>query len=70
MGSWFWLNIPICVAIFSAVVGIPMWLVFKRPDTGEDIAVAAARSEVAPLHSVSLQEAVQSRHEVWSRQAA
>ncbi|HEY7015523.1 MAG TPA: hypothetical protein VH480_22345 [Streptosporangiaceae bacterium] len=58
------------MAIFSAIVGIPMWLVFKRPDTGQEIAAAAARSETVPLHSVSLQEAVQSRHEVWSRQAA
>ncbi len=70
MSTWFWLNIPICVAIFSAIVGIPMWLVFKRPDTGQEIAAAAARAEAVPLHSVSLQEAVQSRHEVWSRQAA
>ena len=64
------MNIPICVAIFSAIVGIPMWLVFKRPDTGQEVAAAAARSEAVPLHSVSLQEAVQSRHQVWSRQAA
>jgi hypothetical protein len=70
MSTWFWLNIPICVAIFSAIVGIPMWLVFKCPDTGQEIAAAVARAEAVPLHSVSLQEAVQSRHEVWSRQAA
>jgi hypothetical protein len=70
MGTWFWLNIPICAAIFSAIVGIPMWLVFKRPDTGQEVAAAAARAGAVPLHSVSLQEAVQSRHEVWSRQAA
>jgi hypothetical protein len=70
MSTWFWLNIPICVAIFSAIIGVPMWLVFKRPDTGHDITAAAARAGAMPLHSVSLQEAVQSRHEMWSRQAA
>jgi hypothetical protein len=32
MASWFWLNIPACVVVFSVVVGIPLWLVFKRPD--------------------------------------
>lgn len=70
MSTWFWLNIPICIAIFSAIVGVPMWLVFKRPDTGQEITAAAARAEAMPLHSVSLHEAAQSRHEVWSRQAA
>jgi hypothetical protein len=70
MSTWFWLNIPACAVIFSAIVGIPMWLVFKRPDTGQEIAAAAARADAVPLHAVSLQEAVQSRHEAWSRQAA
>jgi hypothetical protein len=32
MGTWFWLNVPLMVVIFSAVVGIPLWMVIKRPD--------------------------------------
>ncbi len=30
--AWFWLNIPLCALIFSAVCGIPLWLVIKHPD--------------------------------------
>jgi hypothetical protein len=31
--AWFWLNIPLMVLVFSAVCGIPLWLVIKHPDT-------------------------------------
>jgi len=31
---WFWLNMPLAAAFFVAWVGIPMWLVFKRPGWG------------------------------------
>jgi hypothetical protein len=56
MGSWFWLNIPICTAIFAAMVGIPLWLTFKRPDTGREVAEVKARIEATPLHAVSRDE--------------
>ena len=68
--TWFWMNIPFAALCFLTWTLIPLWLVFKRPDTGQEIAAAAAQAETVPLHSVSLQAAVQSRHEVWSRQAA
>jgi hypothetical protein len=42
MTSWFWLNIPACVVVFSAVVGIPLWLVFKQPQAEPDHPRAAA----------------------------
>jgi hypothetical protein len=56
MGSWFWLNIPLCAMIFSAVVGIPLWMVFKHPDTGEEITATAARVRDLPLAAVSMTE--------------
>lgn len=31
---WFWLNMPLAAAFFGAMVGIPMWLIFKRPGWG------------------------------------
>jgi hypothetical protein len=58
MGTWFWLNIPLCAVIFSAVVGIPLWMVIKRPDTGRDVAETKARIERLPLHTVSREEVV------------
>lgn len=56
MGSWFWLNIPLCGVIFSAVAGIPLWMVFKHPDTGEEARATAARVRGMPLHAVSMTE--------------
>ncbi len=32
MAIWFWLNIPAMVVVFSAIVGIPTWLVLRWPD--------------------------------------
>ena len=29
---WFWFNMPLAAVFFAAWVGIPLWLVFKRPD--------------------------------------
>ena len=37
-----WLNVPLIVLAFSAIVGIPMWLTFKRPETHPDYAEARA----------------------------
>jgi hypothetical protein len=30
--NWFWLNIPLAAVFFAAWVGVPLWLVIKRPD--------------------------------------
>jgi hypothetical protein len=45
MPIWFWLNIPACVVVFSAVVGIPLWLVFRRPDAAPHYPRAEATSQ-------------------------
>jgi hypothetical protein len=37
-----WLNVPLIVLAFSAMVGIPLWLTFKRPDTHPDYTEARA----------------------------
>jgi hypothetical protein len=52
--TWFWLNIPIGAVLFVAMVGIPLWLVFKRADTGPDVAEAA----VIPVYAAAMTEAV------------
>jgi hypothetical protein len=37
-----WLTVPLMVLAFSAIVGIPMWLTFQRPETYPDYAEARA----------------------------
>jgi hypothetical protein len=32
MPTWMWLNIPLLVLVFAAVVGISYWLVLRHPD--------------------------------------
>lgn len=61
MGTWFWLNVPLMALIFSAAVTIPLWMVIKRPDTGDDAAATRARIATLPLHTVSRHEAAQWR---------
>jgi hypothetical protein len=42
MTSLVWLNIPLAVLVILAIVGIPTWLTFKRPEKGPDYADARA----------------------------
>jgi len=62
--TWLTLNIVLSALFFAAWVGIPLWMVIKRPDTGREVAATTARVQALPLHAVS-------RHEVgrW-REAA
>ena len=57
MGTWLAVNIVLSAIFFGAMVGIPLWMVIKRPDTGREIAETTARVKATPLHAVS-------RHEV------
>jgi hypothetical protein len=43
--AWVWLNIPLAVLFFLAWTLIPLWIVFKHPDTGPGI---PARDEHPP----------------------
>jgi hypothetical protein len=45
--NWFWVNIPLMVIFFAAVSGIPLWLVFKHPDTAPAGAGAGAGAQRA-----------------------
>jgi hypothetical protein len=31
-GEFLWINIPLMTLFFGLWVGIPMWMIFKRPD--------------------------------------
>ena len=40
--TWLLLNIPLMVLFFALWVGIPMWLVLRRPDRKPAVAAAPA----------------------------
>jgi hypothetical protein len=48
--TWFWLNIPFAVLFFLAWTLIPLWMVFRHPDTGPGI---PARDELPPSHAAA-----------------
>jgi hypothetical protein len=41
-------NFPIAFLIFAAIVGIPLWMTFKRPDKAPEYGQAAIRVEAMP----------------------
>ena len=40
--NWILLNVPLCVVVFLAIAGIPLWIVVRHPDTGPAGSGAAA----------------------------
>jgi len=42
MWTWMWLNLSLGALFVLAVVGIPLWLVIARPDTGPQRAPASS----------------------------
>lgn len=42
MPTWMWLNIPLLVLVFGAVVGVAYWLVLKHPDPDQEASMNAA----------------------------
>jgi hypothetical protein len=57
MSTYLWLNVRLATLIFLAMSLIPLWMVIKRPDTGEEIKETVELAKAIPLHAVS-------RHEV------
>jgi hypothetical protein len=56
--NWFWMNIPLMVIFFAAVAGIPLWLVFKHPDTGPEGAQRMAPERGMAVVRVPAEQAV------------
>ena len=47
--NWLWLNVPLMAVFFLAMAGIPLWLVFRHPDTGPAAVLAEVpRPQQAP----------------------
>ncbi len=41
MAAWVWLNLPLAAAFFATWVGVPLWLVTRRPETRAPAAAGA-----------------------------
>ncbi len=41
--TWLWVNVPMMVLFVALWVGIPTWLVLKRPDKKPELAAAVVR---------------------------
>jgi hypothetical protein len=48
--TWLLYNIPLMVLFFALWVGIPMWLVIRRPDTGPETAQTPAVAHLPEQH--------------------
>ena len=48
MPTWMWLNIPLLVLVFGAVVGISYWLVVRHPDEKAPATFEPASGKKAP----------------------
>ena len=48
--TWLLLNIPLMVLFFALWVGVPVWLVRKRPDRKPALAAAPRRPDSAGQH--------------------
>ena len=44
--SWFWLNVPAAAVIFSAMSGIPLYMVLRHPNWGPERADSDERPVV------------------------
>jgi hypothetical protein len=55
---WFWLNVPLAVAFFGAICGIPLAKVLRNPDWGPQRADAhyAQAAEPAPTAAIHRSE--------------
>lgn len=43
-------NFPIAALIFAAMVGIPLWLTFKRPDKAPQYSAATSSTQTVPAY--------------------
>jgi hypothetical protein len=50
MSMWLWVNLSFGALFVLAIVGIPLWMVLRRPDTGPGAAAAPA---ARPAHALA-----------------
>jgi hypothetical protein len=50
MSMWLWVNLSFGTLFVLAIVGIPLWMVLRRPDTGPG---TAAMPAARPAHALA-----------------
>jgi hypothetical protein len=44
MSYWMWLNLSLAAVFFAGIVGIPLWMVLRHPETGPQATTAPAQA--------------------------
>jgi hypothetical protein len=70
--NWLWINLPLMAVFFIAMTAIPLWLTFRRPDSGPNAMATvrgtgrrAARSSAARPALVAAAVAQTPAEQVW-----
>jgi hypothetical protein len=45
--NWFWMNVPLALTFWAVWTGVPLWLVFRHPDSGP----ASQRTDAHPQNA-------------------
>jgi hypothetical protein len=71
MPAWMWLNVVLGALFVLAIVGVPLWMVIARPDTGPQRASASpGRGPRTSQARRPVPHASGSPAGVWARQPA
>ena len=71
MSTWLWINVSLGALFVLAWVGVPLWLVITRPDTGPDGAGTAGwRRPHAPERAAAAPAAGPARRSPAARELA
>jgi hypothetical protein len=54
MSAVVWANILLALPFLAAFIGIPLWLTFRRPETGPDHAEARAYLRARPAFAAAM----------------
>ena len=67
MSMWLWANLGLGAVFVLAIVGIPLWMVLRRPDVGAD---AATPVTTRPAHALAREATAHAWHSTGWRAAA
>ena len=65
-GEFLWINIPFMVLFFGLWVGIPMWMIFKRPDRAPRESRAVPQAQRAYEHAYAARRRQPAARRTWT----